>query len=423
MRVLFVPLPLPTHYLPTVGLAWALRLAGHQVRVATGAELADTVDHSGVPVVPVANRPDLFEAPEQNEKWLRLEHESPDQKLISALVNGPLDNYARIAAAMAEDLIALARSWQPDIVVFDPLAYAGPLAAAAAGAVPVRHLWGPDASRFFRLPGSGFNPDVAHPAVPWRALPWPARLLKLYEANGVAPRDDLAACTVDPCPPSLQYPGAVNSLAMRYFPYNGSGPIPAWLNDPPTRPRVCLTWGVASGATLGDEHFGIPKILRAVLDADLGVEIVVAASRRDAERIGDVPAGVRVGPVPMHALLPTCDLVIHHGGSGTMLTAASCGVPQLTLPTMNEQEGACRQLARQGSGLTLSYDDATAADIQAALADILDTGRLREAAGRLAAEISAQPAPTEVVERLTEQLRPSPRSAADRAPAGSTPAA
>jgi UDP:flavonoid glycosyltransferase YjiC (YdhE family) len=404
MRVLFVPLPFPTHYLTSVGLAWAFRLAGHDVRVATGPEMVDIVDHSGVPVVSVNTRPDLIEAPEQNGKWLKLEHESPGQRMVDALVNGPLDNYARIAVAMADDLVALARSWQPDMVIFDPLAYAGPLAAAAAGALPVRHLWGPDAPRHFRLPGSGFDADAPHPQVPWRALPWPQRLLDLFDAKGVAPRDDLAACTVDPCPPSLQYPGASNSLTVRYTPYNGSGVVPAWLLEPPSHPRVCVTWGVASGATLGDEYFGIPRILKAVLDFNRDTDIVVAASRRDAERIGDVADGVRTGPVPLHALLPTCDVVVHHGGSGTMLTAASCGVPQLTLPTMNEQKSACAQLTRQGAGLTLSYADATAADIQSALADILDTGHLREAAGKLADEIRTQPVPAEVVERLSALL-------------------
>lgn len=403
MRVLFVPLPFPTHYFPTAGLAWAFRLAGHDVRVATGEQMADAVDRSGVPVVRVRSRPELIEAPERNREWLGMERESAEDELVGALVAGPVDNYARIAEAMAEDLVGFARAWRPDLVISDPLAYAGPLAAQATGAVAVRHLWGVDSPRWFRLPGTGFDRHASTRAVPWEALPWPSRLLDLFDRYGATPGDDLAVRTVDPCPPSLQVPGAANAVPVRYTPYNGEETVPRWLWDAPARPRICVTWGLASTATLGEEFFGVPTVLRAIDELGLDVEVVVAARGADAARVEPAP-NVRVEPVPLNALLPTCDAVVHHGGSGTLFTAASCGVPQLVLGMMHEHEAASSRFAAQGSAVLLPRGQAGDADVREALAGILDDPGRSAAARRLAAEMHAQPAPADAVARLSALL-------------------
>ncbi|GAB3486258.1 nucleotide disphospho-sugar-binding domain-containing protein [Amycolatopsis cihanbeyliensis] len=398
MRVLFVPLPFPTHYFPTVGLAWALRLAGAEVRVATGADIAEVVDRSGIPAVTVNTQPELITAP-RKEKWLELER-MPEEGLAGALVSGPLDNYAKIAWAMADDLVTFAEGWRPDLIISDPLAYAGPLAAEVTGTVPVRHLWGVDSPRQFRLPGSGFDEDDPHREVPWRALPWPPRLLELFERHRATPRDDLAVCTVDPCPPSLQVPGMANPLPVRYTPYNGTGLVPGWLLEPRKRPRICVTWGLASTATLGEEFFGVPAILDAISGLEGDYEVVVAARGSDAERIGPRPEGVRVEQVPLHALLPSCDAIVHHGGSGTLFTAACYGVPQLVLAMMHEHTTAATPFAEQGAAVLLSGAEAGVPEIRDALAGILGGPATGKAAAALAAEIRAQPAPAEAAARL-----------------------
>ncbi|MFR9729801.1 nucleotide disphospho-sugar-binding domain-containing protein [Saccharopolyspora sp. MS10] len=400
MRILFVPLPFPTHHFPAVGLAWAFRIAGHDVRVATGAEMSGAVDGSGLPVVHVRTRPELVAAPERNGAWLRGGDESDVGELMAALVAGPLDNYARIAAAMADDLVSFSRAWRPDLVISDPLAYAGPLAAHAAGAVPVRHLWGVDSPRWFRLPGSGFDRAEPVRGVPWDALPWPPRLLELFERHGVEPADDLATRTVDPCPPSLQVPGAPGTVRTRYTSYNGEEIVPDWLWEPPARPRVCVTWGLASTRTLGQQYFGVPRVLEAIEALGLDVEVVVAARGADAERVAGAP-GVRVGSVPLNALLPTCSAVVHHGGSGTLFTAASCGVPQLILSMMHEHEAASSRFAAHGSAALLA-GGSELGDVRDALGGVLHDHAVRSAARRLAAEMRAQPSPAEAVTSLLE---------------------
>jgi len=63
--------------------------------------------------------------------------------------------------AMIGDLLDFARQWQPDLVVFEPTTYAGPLAAAALGIPAARHLWGID----FTLRTREFEPEVLAPVL------------------------------------------------------------------------------------------------------------------------------------------------------------------------------------------------------------------------------------------------------------------
>ena len=54
--------------------------------------------------------------------------------------------------------------------------------------------------------------------------------------------------------------------------------------------------------------------------------------------LGDVPPSVHLERfVDQAAVLRSVDLVVHHGGSGTMLGAAAHGRPQLVLPLGADQ--------------------------------------------------------------------------------------
>jgi len=59
MKVLFTTWAWPSHFFPLVPLAWALRAAGHEVRVASGPELAGTIRASGLPAVSVGTPVDF----------------------------------------------------------------------------------------------------------------------------------------------------------------------------------------------------------------------------------------------------------------------------------------------------------------------------------------------------------------------------
>lgn len=58
-----------------------------------------------------------------------------------------------------------------------------------------------------------------------------------------------------------------------------------------------------------------------------------------------------VGTTPHDWLFPQCSCIVHHGGSGTMATAARAGVPQIITPVFLDQWDHAYFLNRFGSGV------------------------------------------------------------------------
>ncbi|WP_246019398.1 nucleotide disphospho-sugar-binding domain-containing protein [Saccharothrix australiensis] len=392
MRVLFVPLPWPTHHFAMVGLAWACRLQGDEVRVAADAGVVEAVLSSGMVGVPVGRGFDFmadFGAASRGPlRW-----RGPGEAVTDLLRATPVTRYLRLAETVVDDLTDFATRWRPDVVVWDPAMFAGPLAAQRCGALSVRHTWGPDVTRLLRWPGMGAEDPADVPA-------WPADLAAFFRRHGAEPRDDLADLTLDTCPAALQVPGARNRVPLRYTPYNGPGLAPRWLLDEPTRPRVCVTWGTASTRALGSDAYPVPAILAALATED--VEVVVAAKESDAALVGDPPPNARVaGPLPLHTLLPSCRAIVHQGGSGTVMTAAYHGVPQLVGGTVGDQEFNAARLTAAGAGAALPVGGAEPDGIRAAVHRLLSDDAAHAADG-LRAGILGHPSPAATAARLRD---------------------
>jgi UDP:flavonoid glycosyltransferase YjiC (YdhE family) len=406
MRVLFFPFPLLTHYFHQAPLAWAMRSAGHDVRivVAHGQQsVLDAVIRSGMTAVQAGEDFDVVgvlaavtaddaDGPLPPEEFHRRNR-------------GRLDAFRHASERLARDLMEFNAWWRPDLIVADPMATIAPLVAGVAKVPLVRHLFGVDVMRLQAIPGSGapVDGDVRES--------WPPPLRRMYDHYGVEVRADYAARVVDPCPLSMELPELptpANRLPIRYVPYNGPGVVPDWLPRTTDRPRVCVTWGTVATALRGRRVFAVPDILTAL--ARLDVEVIAALSRSDRELLGEPPAGVHVvDPVPLHLLLPTCDAIIHHGGGGAMLTAASLGVPQLVYPLAIETALNARQLVNVGAGSSIGPKRADARGFEAAEADVdtytsaitaLLDGAVTQGARRLRSEIQAQPTPAEVTRHL-----------------------
>ena len=131
-----------------------------------------------------------------------------------ALARGSrLSVYGGVAEAMVDDLLAFARSWRPDLVVYDALTHAGPLVAKLIGVPAVRSLFGPDVTYFVRASGE-------------------AGLAGLLDRFGLDDLDLVGVASIDQCPPSLQVSDAVaptRRIRTSYVPYNGLGEVPFWL--------------------------------------------------------------------------------------------------------------------------------------------------------------------------------------------------
>jgi UDP:flavonoid glycosyltransferase YjiC (YdhE family) len=392
VRVLFVPLPWPTHYFAMVGLAWACRLQGDEVRVAADEGVVDAVLRSGMVAVPAGRGFDfmaqLGEASRGPLKW-----HGPGDRVTDLLRATPVTRYLRLAETVVDDLTGFAAAWRPDVVVWDPAMFAAPLAAQRCGALSVRHTWGPDVTRLLRWPGMG----AADPAdVP----EWPADLAAFFERYGGKPLDDLADLTLDTCPLPLQVPGARHRVPLRYTAYNGPGVAPRWLLDAPRRPRVCVSWGTASTRVLGEDAYPVPAILAALSTMD--IEVVVTAKDSDKELIGTPPPNARIaGQLPLHTLLPSCRAIVHQGGSGTVMTAAYHGLPQLAGGTVGDQEFNAARLTGTGAGVALPIATAEPDGIRAAVDRLLSDDTAHAADG-LRAEILGHPSPADTAARLRD---------------------
>ncbi|MET8054997.1 glycosyl transferase, partial [Streptosporangium sp. NPDC005286] len=186
MRILFATTPAKTIFLYMVPLAWALRTAGHEVRFAAQPGFADVITQAGLTAVPVGR--------DHNPRMTRT---SEDVKAERPGIPAPYDAFddpakatweylkPGIASAAREghrygnfplisDLVDFARHWQPDLVVWEPFAFAGAIAAKACGAAHARLLFGIDVyggvRRLYRRLNERQPPeDRADPLADWLA--------------------------------------------------------------------------------------------------------------------------------------------------------------------------------------------------------------------------------------------------------------
>ncbi|MEU4446162.1 nucleotide disphospho-sugar-binding domain-containing protein [Actinosynnema sp. NPDC050801] len=375
MRVLFVSSPGAGHVFPMVPLAWALRAAGHEVLVAT-TDTGLIAARAGLPVVDLAPDVDL------DAVRTRLLREEP--RLAELALKGGLDDvreavgaFAHISALLADGLVAAALTWRPDLVVQSQLQGAGLVAAARIGVPLVDHGFG-----FARTGGL--------------AALFRGHMAEVFDRHGV----DLPArhAVIDVAPPSM-LDGPPQGWSMRYVPYNGGAQLPAWLSDPPERPRVAVSVG-----TVVPERNGL-RSLRRLVDAasEVDAEFVLALGEADPTPLGPLPANVRpVGWVPLNSLLPTCRAIVHHGGAGTTLTALACGVPQLVLPNGADRHINALAARRRNTALVSSPEDVTDHELRSVLAD----DALRSDADDVRREIEALPTPADTVDRLVRLATP-----------------
>jgi UDP:flavonoid glycosyltransferase YjiC (YdhE family) len=402
MRILFAPLAWRSHYHPTAVFAWACRAAGHEVCVAAQPSVTRAIVESGLTPVIVGREYNLIDGvAEVDEKSRQLRGGRPmDPQAVFAMPPDVAKHVREVritphilaAEAMADDLLAFAEAWRPDLVVCDPAHLAAPLVTETRGIPLVRHLYGPDIGRIVGFPCVGSPLDT-----------WPDALTKLYRRYGIRLAEEYAIATIDPTPTALQVPGIPNRVPMRYAPYAGAGELSEWLVAPVERPRVCVTWSTTARQSPA-EGAPLDKVITAL--ADLDAEIVLAmAQNPDLAPLDGSHARLRVAcNLPHNLLFPSCSAVLHHGGAGTLLTAAYYGVPQVIAGMQLDWVFNGNLLAEQGAGTSLQHDQAKdASTIAEAVERVLADDTFRAAAARLRNDMLALPSAAEtvpVLERL-----------------------
>ncbi|MFD9888474.1 activator-dependent family glycosyltransferase [Amycolatopsis sp. NPDC059027] len=423
MKVMFTCFAHNTHYYAVVPMAWALRAAGHEVRIVSQADLTDTIARSGLTAVPVSPpgwaatdpaSPELFEqiyragtshvqhfdfTGRDSLQWT-WEHLLGVEHVMVAALYASMNN-----DRMIEGSVAFARSWQPDLVIAETYTFAGAVAARSVGAAHARLVWGPDnavRARQAFLAAAARQPD-AHREDP--TADWLAGVLARYGREF----DETVLTgqwTIDTTPPSGRLDTGLRTVGVRYVPYNGPSAVPGFLREPSSRRRVCLTFGLTEREA-GRGVTSMADILEAV--ADLDAEFVATLDATQLADVTRVPDNVRVAEfVPLNDLLPTCSAIVHQGGCGTRSTAELHGVPQLILTDGWDTELKGEHLERVGAGLALPMAALTADGLRSRVARLLDEPSFAAGAEALRQEVLAEPAPNEVVpliEKLTAAHR------------------
>jgi len=388
MRIAFAANPALGHVLPLVPLATAAREAGHDVAVLGGAAIGPVLAAHGLRHVDAgpADLPTMFAA-------LGAEGLSGPRLAVAVWGRGFAEVIAR---PMAHALLALAETWRPDLLVHDDSEQGTWIAAERLGIPHVAlqaTAWRGAMMRLSAEPAGRLREELGLP-------PDPA-LLTWHRVGFLATRPPGLLDPADPLP--------AGATPMRAVAIEDPGASAApWLDEAPAQGRrIAVTLG-----TVAPERRA--PLLATILDAlaGLNAEIVVAVGPGlDPSAFLPRRASIRlVSFVPMARLMPLSDLVISHGGSGTMLAALEAGRPMVILPMAADQPSNAAACRAAGAALVVEREAWTAPGIRAAVDLALADRSLGEAARRLRFEIEAMPMPHQLLP-LLEALASAPNAA------------
>jgi UDP:flavonoid glycosyltransferase YjiC (YdhE family) len=272
--------------------------------------------------------------------------------------------------AQEKTLLPSLRAWRdlmlllaPDAVVTDHAPCA--LAVAQALAIPVVQL------------GTGFAIPPAHePKLPsFRTWETPDGLamtraeINVSQALAAAsralalPRLPQSAAAIYRAPsvlrtlPSLDHYATRENVGQYCGPLEVAGDaveqtIPAWPDDVLRGERKRVLVYIKA-----DDPLAVPIMQALALRRDVFVHAYIANVQQMNNQTKNL--AVHSAPLPLKAMLPGADLLVHHGGAGATSQALLDGVPQLLIPQMAEQFLTGLRLEAQTAGVQLAGQQST----------------------------------------------------------------
>lgn len=385
MRVLFCTTGGLGHLLPLRPLASALACQGHDIAWVTAPDALPLLDGTGFACFAAGLD---FQTSRRQFRAVYTDAARLAGERLSAYTFPRLFG-AVLAPAMLEEVDQAVRNWRPDLVVHEPAALALPLVCRQQGLRHVTHGYG------LRPPGSYLEDAMRFFGTHWRD-----RGLAVPADGGLYRHLDL-----DIAPASLQpLPRSAGHRVHRFNPHRadqiGTDALPAAI-------RATLQAGVARGpriyVSFGTVFNRSPALVAAArAAARLGGAVVVTVGA-DGDPSPFITLGPNVGVhrfVDQAALLPQVDLVVSHGGAGTLLGAAAHGVVQLVLPQAADHFRNARALSSVNAGRVIAPDQQTEDTVCAVMAQTLADGQLRAGAATLAREMAALPGPADAASWL-----------------------
>jgi UDP:flavonoid glycosyltransferase YjiC (YdhE family) len=373
-RILFCSTGGDGHLLPLLPLAEAFAARGDDVVVAAPENHRERIGHLRLRFEQVG--PTLAELKPSLDAHRATMERLPFADRRPAAFTG---RFAEIEAPQrVEGLRAVVEAWRPELVVHEPADLAAPIAAAAAGVATVNHAFGrpiPDAA--LRRAAAAIAP--------------------LWLAAGVEPDAFAGAyrgAYVDVCPPSLR--ADLPRTPARTYPLR-----PAEADDDGatrSRPRIYSTLGTV---------FNDVGTFRLLLDAFDGAEcdVVMTIGRNlSPDELEPIPPNVTVAQyIPQAEILRSCEAVVAHAGSGSVLASLAHGRPLVLLPRGADQFENATVCSEIGVAVTIQPTDLSADRVRDALQQVLTDAAFAGAARSVAAEIVAMPPAASVAENLATQ--------------------
>jgi UDP:flavonoid glycosyltransferase YjiC (YdhE family) len=381
MRILFSACPMFGHVNPMLPLVLAARDAGHDVVVATGADMVTKL--AGRTGGPADGQADGQADGHSVTTWAV----GPTHREAGG---GPGTNwlayFADTARSRAADLVPLAVDWKPDLVISEDTELAGPVAAAVTGA---RHI----------VHGIGIMPPIQL----WGALgPILDDLFAQFGTSG----DHRAATYLELCPPSLRQPAA-GTAAERIW--SDAVPLRPVAGTPAPGERLpdaldALPFAQTVHVTLGTVFHDNRNVLHTAIAALSALPVNVVATVGpdvDPTGFGRQPAHVLLAPyLPHTLLLPRCAAVVSQGGAGIMFGTFANGLPHLVLPQGGDQFMNAEAIELAGAGLALHPAEVTGAAVTDRVTRLLEKDSFATAAATVRTELAAMPDAATVLDTL-----------------------
>jgi UDP:flavonoid glycosyltransferase YjiC (YdhE family) len=304
MRILLTFAGGSGHLEPLVPVARAARAAGHNVAFVGRPWMIPHVDAAGFPAFAAGSDVGL------TPKRLPLAEVDLDQDMRD--VGSGFGR--RVARERAAGILRLCAEWRPDLLVCEEFDFG---AMVIAERLRLQY-----ATVLVSATGAFLRPEIV-------AGP----LNEVRAEHRLPPDPGLAMLNrylvLSPFPSGLRDPGfplpaTAHPLRLLAFDAARDDANPPWLTCHKDVPTVYFTLGTVYNMESGDLFQRVLTGLR-----DLPVNLIVTVGRDlDPDELGTQPANVHIERfIPQAALLPHCDLVVSHGGSGSVLGALAHGLP------------------------------------------------------------------------------------------------
>lgn len=385
LRLLFTFVGGSGHFEPLVPIAREALAMGHSVAFGCGPSAVSLVQEAGFAVFPMGEGA----SPVPERIPLRPVDSQREERDLR-------ERFARRAAQHRVPLaMSLCREWRADVLVCDETDFGAMIAAEC--------LELPFATVLVIASGSFVRAAVVGEA-----------LNELRAQHGLPPDPQLEMLSrylvLSPCPRSYRDPAyplpPTGHVFRSALPEPIGASAPAWSCVLPAAPTVYFTLGTIFNTESGDLFERVLGGLR-----ELSVNLIVTVGRHiDPAEFGPQPRNVHIARhVPQSTVLPHCDLVVSHGGSGSVMGALAHGLPSLLIPLGADQPLNAERCSALGVAHVLEAAEITPQLVREAAATMLDDPACRRRAERLRDEIATLPEPAYVVgllERLASDKRP-----------------